>query len=267
MESCLASGNLLHKLTVPELVIAEKRLAILEHGTRGLLRVVEGIVALTQVVLQNTNLASQSGECLAVLRLVQAECTGQLLCLLYSLHIMHIDRRKPLAQQRNRLTGLKGCHVSLELLTEQCLRLSINRGVEQNKDVIPAAILCNVREIAQKRSRPGLCQILQEHTEYTTLTEAASDIAGIEENLHGEVPVLSESAQKALLDLRLILATKRTDGGKQVQTVGTGGPQGHGTVLGPSLICHVLQKLQHENHSFLICWIKMQPLQSTVRGI
>ena len=82
------------------------------------------------------------------------------------------------------------------------------------------------------------------------LAETTSDVTGIEEDLHGEILVLSKSAQKALPDLRLSLRAKRTNGGKQIQTVGTGGTQGYCTVLSKGLICHILQKLQHENHSF-----------------
>ena len=66
VEPCFAGGYLTHKRLISLAVVAEKRLAILEHCLGRLLLIVEGIVSLTQVVLDDTDVGTELYKRLAV---------------------------------------------------------------------------------------------------------------------------------------------------------------------------------------------------------
>ena len=91
-----------------------------------------------------------------------------------------------------------------------------------------------------------LCQPAEQGPENRTLSQAAADVTGIEENLHGQVGILGIGPQKAVCDLCIGLRAQGADGRKQVQAVRAGCAQGHRAVLRKSAIHCVLQKLQHE---------------------
>ena len=118
---------------------------------------------------------------------------------------MRVHRWQPLAEQRDLLTGLLCLHVGKKLLMQKILCLGTKRSIQQDKNVVPATILRDVREITQDRRRLILREEAKQDSEYPTLTEAASHITGLEEYLHGEILVLGKSAQKALLNFSRIL--------------------------------------------------------------
>ena len=169
MECCLTVLYPRHKFLITFQVVADKSAAVLEHCPGRLLRIVKSVVTLTQIVLYYTDLCSESGQGLAVLCVVQAECTGEMLRHLNCLCIGSIHGRKPLAKQGNLLTGLQCLHVGQKLPVKHGLCLPACRGIQKDKEVIPAAILSDIRNIAHQRRLLIISQPSEDGTEYRPL--------------------------------------------------------------------------------------------------
>ena len=248
MEHCTAVLYLRHKRLVTYLVVAHKGAAVLEHRLRRLLSIVKAVITLAQVVLNNEDLRPERGQGLAVLRLVHAEGAGKLLCHADCLRIGSVHRRQPLAKQGNLLTALQRLHVRLKLTIKNSLCGTAGRSVQQDKNVIPTAVLRYIGQISYQRRHLVLSQPADQRTEHGTLTQAAPDITGIEENLHSHIRILGKGPQKTILDLRTAAGTQGTDGREQIQAVRTGAAGRHCAILRYCHICglfHCLQKIQH----------------------
>ena len=86
-------------------------------------------------------------------------------------------------------------------------------------------------------------QPAEDDAEDSALAQAAADIAGEEQELHGGISVLGIGADKAGDDLLIAHATESADGGEQIEAVGACGGVGHGSVFGVGDIRLVLQIL------------------------
>ena len=250
MQRRSASPYLLHIVLITGTVISHKCTAVSEHRLGGLSGVVEGVISLSQVVLDDADLCAQGRQSLAILCIVHSERPGKALCCLNRFRIGCVHGRQPLAKQGYRLSRLKSLLICKELLTQQFFRCPACRGVQQDKDIVPAAILRNVGKIPNQGRHLVFRQPPEDRPEHRPLAETAADITGIEENLHGQIRILGKGAQETVFDLFLVLHPKRTDRCKQVQAVGACSAKCHCAVFSIGSVRYSLQKIQHDILSF-----------------
>ena len=126
--------------------------------------------------------------------------------------------------------------ISAEPVTEEVLRLCAGRCIQEDEDVVPAAVLCDQWQIPNERSFLILREPFGQNTEYPALAQAAANVAGIEENLHGEIRIRSIRAKEVALDLGITLGAKRADRREQVKACRTGAAGRHRAVLCKRLV-------------------------------
>ena len=241
----LAPLHLLHESAVALAVVAPEGPAVLEHGLGGLLGVVEGVILLPQVVLQDPDPGAQTHQRLAVVPVRQAEGPGDLLCQRHRLRVGGVHRGEPLAQQGNVAALLQGGQVRLKLLLQQGESRLAAGGVQQHQHIVPAAVLRDVGEISHHGARLVEGEPAEDDAKDAPLAQAAPDVPGEEQDLHGQIPVLRIGLHEALFDLQIALPSQGADGGEKIQAVLPGAAVGQGAVFGIGFVCDSLQEFQH----------------------
>ncbi len=226
-------------------VIAQEGLAIFEHGLGGLLGVIEGVIPLSEIVLDDADASPQGGQGLAVVPFGQTEGTGDEPGFRHRLPAGGIGGGQPLSQQGYVALSGQGGKVLPELPAQQLQGLFAAGGVQQDEDVVPAAVLGDVGQVLHEGAllvggKPG-----EDAPEHPALSQTAPHVPGKEEDLHGQVRVLRVRLEKTRADLLIVGMAQGADGGEQVQAGISAGAAGDGSVFGIGLVCGILQHFQH----------------------
>ena len=223
MELLRTLGNTAHECIIAVSIISQEGLAILEHCFGRLLGVVEGIVFLTEVIFNNADLCSQSAKGFAVLSIVHAQCTGNMLCLPDRILVRGIDGWEPFGQKGYRFTCLQRFAIGFELLFDIRKNHPLAFGTHQSKEIVIASILCNVGDVLFHRLRLIVRKPLEDGAEDAALPDTATDISREKQRFHGEISILCVCAEESICDLLVTLPSECADGRKQIQTLRLGG--------------------------------------------
>ena len=99
MKCCFFPAYLVHVGGIPLFVIAKESTPVLEHGFGRLLRVIESVISLPQVVFNDADVRPESGKGFAVIPVGHAKMLGDHLSQPYGIVIGSVHRRQPFAEQ------------------------------------------------------------------------------------------------------------------------------------------------------------------------
>ena len=219
MEDGLAAFSFFKKGFIPLGVMAQKGLAVLQHGCGGLFLVGKGIILLPKPVLQQLHVCAQTGERAAVVRFTHAELPRQIPALPDRFRGGCVHRGEPLGQERDRLTALHTACVFLQLTRDHGHGICFTGRAKKDEQVIIPAHLSDPGQVLPHRLRFMVREIADQDTENTALAQSAADVAGIEQGAHGKVRILGVRAYKASDDPLLGCFTQGTDGAEEIQTM------------------------------------------------
>ena len=235
-----AFGDFAHESAVAFAVISHESLAVLEHGLGGLFGVIKSVVPFPQIVFEDADSGAQGAEGFAVLGVVHVHSPGDALGGSDRVFAGGVDRGQPLAQQGDGTAVLQSGAVVHQLRFDFRQGFLLAGSSHQDQEVVEAAILRNVRNALLQGLRLVFRQPFENCPKDAALADAASDIPGVEQNLHGKVRVFGISAEEPAGDFLAALSAQRADGGEEVQALGLGGPICNRAVFSVSQVCFPL---------------------------
>ncbi len=195
----------------------------------------------------------------AVLLLRQMERAGNAFGIADGRAVRGIDGRQPLGEQGYgaAFDGELGAVFFETAADEREERIGAS-GVEERQPVIAAAELRNEAEIPDDGIGRFFRKRAQRNAEDAALSDAAADIARVEEQLHRQIRLLGIGAQKPQSDLLLGSIAQGADGGEQIEAFGPGRAERCGTVLGACPAGFFFEFLEH-GLSPLRDWVQRIP--------
>ena len=160
-----------------------------------------------------------------------------------------IDRWQPLSQQRYRIPRLQCCAVAFQLRFDKRENLILAGGSHQGQEIIITAILSNIGKVLFQRLRLIGRKPLNNGTEDSALTNAATDISREKQHFHSKIGIFHICAKESICDLLVTLPTERTDGCEQIQTFRLSGQICNRSIFRMGQIRFILQILQHNDPS------------------
>ena len=241
MQLCFSSGYLAQECLIAFTIVAIEGFAVLEHGLGGLLGIVEGIVLHAKAILDDADALAEFYQSLAILGIAHAEVTGNPLGMQDSLSVGCVDGRQPLCQQADIVAHIHGVQICLQLLLDHTQSVFFAGGAHEAQQIVPTAILRNVRNVLLGRSRCVLCQPLQAYTKYLSFAKTTTYVTCKEQSLHRQIGIFSEGPNETIEDFLLRRTSQCADGCEQIQTIRIGRCMSNGTILGVGAVCLILE--------------------------
>ena len=227
-------------------IISQEGFPVFEHGLGRLLRVVERVVLLAEMILYDADFLSQLYKGLAILRIGHSKIAGDALCFTDCLSVGCIYGRQPFRQQGHLCVRRK---VGLQLLANGTQSVLFTGRADERYQIVITPKLRDQLDILAQRLRSVLSQPIDDNAEHPALTKASANIASEEQDLHSNIRVLRICADKASDDFLIVGCTERADHCKQIQTVRHCACVGNCAVFCVGNIRLTLQMIQHFNSS------------------
>ena len=162
-------------------------------------------------------------------------------CILPGRGIGRLGGRQPLGEQRNAFALLHAQNVSLQLFCNSLQHILCQLGIQQTPKVIPATILRYETDQRCDVLRVGRCHVAEYGTEQTALTQATTNVTGIEQPLHCDNLVFEECLLEAVGNIHRAGTTQRSNCEVEIQQCLAGSAVGQCAVLS----CCVVELFVH----------------------
>ena len=246
MQLLFTAAYSLQERVIALTIITQECFPVFEHGLGRLLRIVERVVLLAEMILYDADFPSQPYKGLAILRIGHSKIAGDALCFADRLCVGRIYRRKPFRQQGHLCVRRK---VGLQLLANGTQSILFAGRADERYQIVVASELRDKLNVLAQGLRFVLSQPIDDHAEHPALTKASANIASEEQDLHGNIRVLRICADKASDDFLIVGCTERADPCEQIQTVRHCACVGNCAVFCVGNIRLTLQMIQHFNSS------------------